>query len=177
MTVEQANYEVALQRAAAIILKLRGCREDQIDDAIITSLVNHELRESIPAVEGPPDAAQGPIRVLAQELVDRYTKRQPVAERHGGCGWCGGLPHSIECLVGRMETASAVLDKADLLDEINRQHASELDSFFADTFQASRLLIHSHTGHRVDFTGEFDHAYYERVRAGEHTKTDSEAQS
>jgi hypothetical protein len=44
------------------------------------------------------------LEALVQELVDRYTK-QPVAERHHGCGWCGGLPHTTECLVGRMETA------------------------------------------------------------------------
>lgn len=52
-------------------------------------------------------SAGGPsrLRALLQELVDRYTKRQPVAERHGGCGWCGGLPHSRECLVGRAEEA------------------------------------------------------------------------
>ncbi len=43
--VTWANYEVSLQRAAAIILKLRGCAEDEIDDQIIASLVDHELRE------------------------------------------------------------------------------------------------------------------------------------
>jgi hypothetical protein len=41
-----ANYEVALQRAAAIILKLRGCQEDEIDDALIAQVIDQELRES-----------------------------------------------------------------------------------------------------------------------------------
>jgi hypothetical protein len=43
------------------------------------------------------------LRDLVRELIVRYTK-------NGGCGWCGGLPHSKECLVGRMEVA--LLDKA-----------------------------------------------------------------
>ncbi len=63
----------------------------------------------------PPFASSGvaqiqQLKALCQELVDRYTKRQPVAERHGGCGWCGGLPHSRECLVGRMEAALLAVD-------------------------------------------------------------------
>ena len=45
MSVQVADYEIALQRAAAIILKLRGCAEDEIDDQLIASLVDHELRE------------------------------------------------------------------------------------------------------------------------------------
>ncbi len=55
-------------------------------------------------------ASRRQLKALCQELVDRYTKRQPVAERHGGCGWCGGLPHSKECLVGRMEAALLAVD-------------------------------------------------------------------
>jgi hypothetical protein len=54
MSVQVADYEIALQRAAAIILKLRGCAEDEIDDQLIASLVDHELREP-PA---PPVASQ-----------------------------------------------------------------------------------------------------------------------
>jgi hypothetical protein len=54
MSVQVADYEVALQRAAAIILKLRGCAEDEIDDQLIASLVDHELREPpAPPVASP----------------------------------------------------------------------------------------------------------------------------
>ena len=54
MSVQVADYEIALQRAAAIILKLRGCAEDEIDDQLIASLVDHELREPpAPPVASP----------------------------------------------------------------------------------------------------------------------------
>jgi len=43
MTKSEADLRIGLQRAAAIILKLRGCAEDEIDDAIIASLIRHEL--------------------------------------------------------------------------------------------------------------------------------------
>jgi hypothetical protein len=56
-------------------------------------------------------AILGELRQLAQELVDRYMKSQPVSERHGGCGWCGGLPHSRECLVGRFAALIAKLEQ------------------------------------------------------------------
>lgn len=64
-------------------------------------IVDWERMHEAPAASPAPTA----IRTLLQELVDRYMKRQPVSERHGGCGWCGGLPHSVECLVGHAEAA------------------------------------------------------------------------
>lgn len=54
MTPQDADYEVALQRAAAIILKLRGCAENEIDDAIIRSLIDNELREGAALAAAPP---------------------------------------------------------------------------------------------------------------------------
>lgn len=60
-------------------------------------LVNR-LREAIKDQE----MRKPELKILAEELVDRYMGG-PVSERHGGCGWCGGLPHSEKCLVGRVE--------------------------------------------------------------------------
>lgn len=54
---------------------------------------------------------QDALRELGQELIDRYARRTPVSDRHSGCGWCGGLPHSKECLVGRFEAALATSQK------------------------------------------------------------------
>jgi hypothetical protein len=48
------------------------------------------------------------LRVLAQELVARYLKDE-------GCGFCGGLPHSTECLVGRIVVLFGQMDADRLL--------------------------------------------------------------
>lgn len=40
---------------------------------------------------------------LCLELIERYSPSSPLERR--GCGWCGGLPHTERCLVGRMQKA------------------------------------------------------------------------
>jgi hypothetical protein len=70
-----------------------------------------DLRAAREALRGAarPPASPPALEALARELVDRFTTRE---ERHGGCGWCGGLPHSRECLVGRFAAALAVPPEA-----------------------------------------------------------------
>lgn len=101
-----------------------------IDDNSFTKAELADLRRrGIDPFAPAPPARPGRVqddrfRALCQELVDRYMKRQPVAERHGGCGWCGGLPHSVECLVGRMETALASRPTLGPQDEEQRDGVS-----------------------------------------------------
>lgn len=49
------------------------------------------------------EAAPASLVALVREFIDYWTGR----ERHpdGGCGNCGGLPHSTTCFVGRFEQA------------------------------------------------------------------------
>lgn len=49
-----ANYEIALQRAAAIILVLRGCAESEVCDQLIRGVVDRELRELRLSAPVPP---------------------------------------------------------------------------------------------------------------------------
>lgn len=54
------------------------------------------------------------IRRLCYELVNRYTLS--AIGPHGGCGWCGGLPHSLECLIGRMDSALSIPQKTSVIE-------------------------------------------------------------
>src|SRR5687767_1713220 len=46
------------------------------------------------------------MAALLREFIDYWTKR-PHRHDDGGCGMCGGQPHTSTCFVGRIDSALA----------------------------------------------------------------------
>lgn len=88
------------------------------------------------------------LKALAQELVDRYTRQSPVSERHNGCGWCGGLPHSTECIVGRFEVVLRASVPAERSDDKQTPCPARTDIF------GRCMLVQGHQGRHVNSLGE-----------------------
>jgi hypothetical protein len=66
------------------------------------------IDETASKVEAPPETPTPSLPQLVREFVNYWTgdnedRRRRVGDS-GGCGMCGGLPHSATCFVGRMDT-------------------------------------------------------------------------
>lgn len=69
-------------------------------------------REHADAVEielqSAEEQGRQPLEMIAREFIDYYTGK--VRHPSGGCGNCGGVPHSTTCFVGRFIKALEVSD-------------------------------------------------------------------